>query len=360
MMSNVCYRRWQAIEEEESGRRREERLGSIVGVTSLSRPPARISKVEKELWDEDALEFKDRVERAGDGKTFQRLLERNMPDLEWRSLVISGDNFNESQLLPWRLVNLNVEEEGTNFCEGLYCGKPTPHTYTMLCQKRSILPSDVDRHRVDGWGLRCKADVDAVYQYCEFTEEFFDAFRLFLVKGTQDVAVVYHADTDPCSLCRGNHYHVILSRNKKTMFDADYNWRRVRAALASAGGRGSLTATSQKVRNLPAIVAYVSRPPRVWMGTNSALLMGVRMHHLEQAANADRARELATQQAIRERDERELAARRAPPGSSLRMGCMEPPRKRMVPRPMTDEELDRIERINAECTGATDDWDDDL
>lgn len=356
-MANT-YKRWQAIEEEESGLRRLERVGTIVGVTSLSRPPVKVSRVEQQLWDEDAQEYKQRVAKVGGGVTFHRLMLRNMPDLEWRSLVISGDCFNSCQLLPWRLVNLNNEEEGTNFCEGGYCGKPTPHTYTMLCQKRTLAPSDVDRLQAQGWGLRPKDDVDAAYEHCEATENFFAAFRLFLVKGTQDVAVVYHTGADKCSLCHGNHYHVIISRNNKTLFDADYNWRRVRAALAGAGVRGNLTANSQRVGSIVALVAYLSRSPRVWLGTNSALLMGVRRYHLEQEAKAAEERQLATQRAEQEKRDRELASQRAIRERAERP--LEPPKKKMVNRPMTKEELDRIERLCVQCPGTTDDWDDDL
>lgn len=341
------------MEEEETAQRRIWKTGGTANNTYVSVGYGEVSTVEREAFQEDVAMYKRALDKWGN--RFHDLLMRNKPDLEWRSLVISGDNFNAFQLLPWHLVNLERDEEGHPECDGSKCGKATPHRVTMLCQKRPITASIVDLVRTEGWGLRCKADVDSVYEYCEATEEFFDAFRKFLIRGCRDVAVVFHSASDPCSLCRGSHYHVVVSRDRRQVLDADYNWKRVRTVIARAGGRGRLTASSQRVRTIVSLVQYLSRPPRVWLGTNSPIVAAVRRYNAEEAdrqANECRKRQRQVEEARTKALREELAAKRA--RNLLDVQLAEARREQRL----KDAEL--IRRITEEAAEVrTADWDDE-
>lgn len=311
---------------------------------------------EREAFQEDVKAYKRHLYNSGE--RFHHLLLHNRRDVEWRSIVISGDNFNSFQLLPWQLINLEDDEEGRAECDGSKCGKATPHNVTMLCQKRQVTRSQIDSVQVQGWGLASKADVDAAYDYCGATEEFFDAFRQFLVKSTQDVAVVFHSASDPCSLCRGSHYHVIVSRDNRQSLDADYNWKRLRAVISRARGCGGLTANSQRVRTIVNLVGYLSTPPRVWMGTNSPTLMAIRQYRLEEAAKQAEALKKRQREEEEERDRKRKKRPRVlvsvPSEAELRMAALR--------REQRLEDMARTARIVEEANRnitQEGEWDDD-
>lgn len=260
------------------------------------RDSALVSSAEDKETDEHNLAFyKDKLQKLGD-KAFHGALLHNVRGIEWKSCVISGSNVNNQMLRPWKVAER-------------VCTRRLDHAHSMACRATYLSVAGIETELAVGWSLHHSADDDAIYNYCEHTRAFLDAFRSFLIRATSHCAIVYHPGTDPCSLCHGNHYHVVFARPVTPAIDNDYNWKRIKGVIKAAQGRGKLSLRCQPVRNINAIMNYLSIPPRVWHGTNSPILLAIHQYKREQDATAVAHQEarkqamiaLAKDAAIRER-----------------------------------------------------------
>lgn len=120
---------------------------------------------------------------------------------------------------------------------------------------------------------RCVKDFATKMEVLSATEkeikEVFNELKC-LLRSSRRFLVVYHPGTDPCSMCYGNHYHIILGRHGHKDMDKEYRYRRMRQAARGDGPMElrKVYTSYQRVRSLSALVKYLSHSPRVFYGTN--------------------------------------------------------------------------------------------
>jgi len=98
---------------------------------------------------------------------------------------------------------------------------------------------------------------------------------------TTDCAVWYHnANTDLCSQFGGPHFHVVVKSVERLdgtfeVLQHHSNYKALVKTIAAAGNpydNSSSYIRSQRVRSLPALLKYLSRDPRIFLGTRSIVL----------------------------------------------------------------------------------------
>lgn len=287
--------------------------------------PSAPSAEDREVDEHNLAFYKDKLERLG-GKAFHGALLHNVKGIEWKSCVISGSNVNNQMLRPWKMAER-------------VCTRRLDHSHSMACRATYLSVTGIETELAVGWGLHHSADDDAIYNYCEHTRAFLDAFRSFLIRATSHCAIVYHPGTDPCSLCHGNHYHVVFARPITPAIDNDYNWKRIKGVIKAAQGQGRLSLRCQPVRNITAIMNYLTVPPRVWHGTNSSILLAIHQYKREQDAVASAEQEarkramiaLAKDVAIKERKRQQDLAHLREWQTAAKRRALESPKDEWMP-----------------------------
>lgn len=180
--------------------------------------------------------------------------------VEWRSLVIGG-KFVHNQILMPRVAKADKHGDKVYSKAG-----------DVISEYAS--PVQAQTMQVIDWAT----EQSVLNNLDKSTKEVFNEVKT-LLRNVPAAAVVYHSGGDPCSLCPGNHYHVIVSRDTARAWDKDYRWRKIREATNALGEVGKVVyAKSQKVHNLNNIIAYLCRAPRVWMGTSSRAIFQIRQN----------------------------------------------------------------------------------
>lgn len=104
-----------------------------------------------------------------------------------------------------------------------------------------------------------------------------------LIKIAKSFFVVYHAASDPCTLCIANHYHVIVTMADDLIMDRQYRYRRMKhfADKRRSESERHIYCCYQRVRSTRKLVQYLSRTPRIFYGTNSLPMLNMHRAALE-------------------------------------------------------------------------------
>lgn len=187
---------------------------------------------------------------------------------DWRSIVIGGKHVHNSILRP-RVAK--ADKQGN---------KMYSKTGDVIAEYATL--AQASQLQVIDWAT----EQSTLNELEKTTKETFNEVKT-LLRQSPGAAVIYHNQSDRCSLMDFNHYHILIARDTGKDWDKDYRWRRIRDACKGMGEKNkSVYCSSQRVRNLPALVAYLCRPPRLWYGTRSRTIADLRLAAISQGGSA--------------------------------------------------------------------------
>lgn len=184
--------------------------------------------------------------------------------LDWRTIIVGGLGVNNQLLLP---KGYKADKFGNQIV----------NKSTGEAQTEYMTPESASSSITVDWATKQEVLNNTEPQI----KDVFNEIKT-LLRNVKYAAVVYHGAADPCSLCRYNHYHLIVGRTNHAPWEKDYRWRKIRAACkASNEPTAKVQVTSQKVNNMQGLVRYLARAPRKWYGTNCKDIAVLRSTSLE-------------------------------------------------------------------------------
>lgn len=207
---------------------------------------------------------------------------------EYHTFVARGGDNPESGL-KWSDLRLYESQaykrdEDGNRVKSSFSKKPTGDSEFQLCGLFEADLPEGHRYNLDNTNVvQWKSPNSAFKNISGIHKTACNSFKKWL--NCQNCALWWHnGNSDLCSQYGGVHYHVVVQNDEV----ADGCYKRsnggsqidtLRRNIKAVGGYLS----SEYIRSLPALIAYLGKAPRVFLGSRSSLIRGVRARLLADA-----------------------------------------------------------------------------